>query len=136
MTTALQPATDRHRLQSIAAAALPIDTKVLFSNCMGNVSFAFTLLEELEAHGKQQVDAIVLHATRDEAHAVAEAAHSLKGAAAIIGAESLRAIAAEIEAAGHAGETSLLLDLVHDLRSEMDRCLDYIPTIQAETQRR
>ena len=137
MTTApLQPAPDRHRLQNIATTALPIDTGVLFSNCMGNVSFALTLLDELEAHGKQQVDAIVLYATRDEAHAAAEAAHSLKGAAAIIGAESLRGIAAEIEAAGHAGETSLLLDLVLDLRSEMDRCLVYIPTVRTERQRR
>jgi len=94
------------------------------------------LLGELESSGQRQVDAIVLHAASDEPHAVAEAAHSLKGAAAIIGAESLRGLAVEVEAAGRDGETTLLLDLVRDLRSEMDRCLSYIPTVRIETQRR
>jgi Amt family ammonium transporter len=103
---------------------------------MGNVSFALTLLDELEATGKQQVDAIVLHATNGEVHAAAEAAHSLKGAAAIIGAEPLRAKAAKIEKAGRAGEISSLSEMVHDLSSEMDRCLAYIPMVRMETQRR
>lgn len=136
MTTTTLPACDRHPLQNAAATAPPIDSEVLFSRCMGNVSFAIALLGELEANGKQQVDAIVLHATSDEPHAAAEAAHSLKGAAAIIGAEPLRGKAAEIEAAGHDGETFLLWDMVHDLRSEMDRCLTYIPILRTDLQRR
>ena len=136
MTTDTLRALDRQRLQNAAATAPPIDTEVLFSRCMGNVSFALTLLGELEANGKQQVDAIGQHVANNDPHAAAEAAHSLKGAAAIIGAESLRGMAAEIEAAGRDGDTSLLLDMVHDLCSEMDRCLAYVPTIRAETQRR
>jgi HPt (histidine-containing phosphotransfer) domain-containing protein len=103
---------------------------------MGNVSFALVLLDELETNGKQQVDAIVLHAASEETHAAAEAAHSLKGAAAIIGAEPLRRKADEIEVAGHTGETSLLLDMVHDLRVQMDRCLTYIPNLRTDLQRR
>ena len=100
MKTANLPAPERvSSHQNAANAAPPIDTQVLFSHCMGNVSFAFTLLNELEAIGKQQVDAIVLHAVSNEPYAVADAAHSLKGAAAIIGAERLREKAAEIEAA-------------------------------------
>ena len=91
MTTAtLLLVPDRDRLQSAAATVPPIDSEVLFSRCMGNVSFAFTLLSELDANGKQQVDAIVRYVANDEPHAAAEVAHSLKGAAAIIGAEPLR----------------------------------------------
>lgn len=135
MKTISLPASDRHALETASASAPPIDSEVLFARCMGNVSFALALLGELEASGKQQVDAIVLHATSDEPHAVAEAAHALKGAAAIIGAESLRGKAAEIEAAGHEGDTSLLLEIVHDLRGEMDRCLTYIPILRADLQR-
>ena len=131
MTTATLLTPDRDRLQNAAATAPPIDTEVLFSRCMGNVSFALTLLGELEANGKQQVDAIVRHIADNEPHAAAEAAHSMKGAAAIIGAEPLRGKAAEIEAGARDGDTSLLLDIVHDLRSEMDRCLAYIPTLRA-----
>ncbi len=116
--------------------APPIDAEVLFARCMGNVSFALSLLGELEANGKQQVDAIVQQAADGQPRAAAEAAHSLKGAAAIIGAEPLRAKAAEIEAAGRDGEASLLAEMVHDVRSEMDRCLAYVPTLRAEIQRR
>ena len=136
MTAATIPACDRRRLQDAVTTAPPIDSEVLSSHCMGNVSFALALLGELETSGKQHVDAIVLHATSDEPHAAAEAAHSLKGAAAIIGAEPLREKAAEIEAAGHDGETSLLFDMVHDLRGEMDRCLTYIPILRTDLQRR
>ncbi len=127
----------RHQggLQNAASTAAPIDTEALFARCMGNVAFALTLLSELEANGKQQMDAIVRHVANDDLYAVAEAAHSLKGAAAIIVAEPLRGKAAEIEAAGRDGEASLLLDLVRDLCSEMDRCLAYIPTVRTETQR-
>lgn len=103
---------------------------------MGNVSFALALLDELETYGKQQVAAIVLHAASDETHAAAEAAHSLKGAAAIIGAEPLRRKADEIEVAGHTSENSLLLDMVHALHVEMDRCLAYIPTLRTDLSRR
>ena len=103
---------------------------------MGNVSFANALLAELECSGNQQVDTIALHAASDEPQAAAEAAHSLRGAMAIIGAESLRGLAAEIEAAGRDNQTTLLLNLVRDLRSEMYRCLSYIPTLQTEMQGR
>lgn len=102
---------------------------------MGNASFALALLAELDASGKPQVDAVVLHAIIGQPDLAAEAAHSLNGAAAIIGAEALRRIAIEIEAAGRAGDASLLLDLLPDLRSEMDRCLTYIPTLRAKIQR-
>jgi HPt (histidine-containing phosphotransfer) domain-containing protein len=84
--------------------APPIDANILLAHCMGNVSLAVTLLGELEANGKQQVDAIGRQVANDDPYAAAEAAHALKGAAAIIGAEPLRGKAAEIEAAGRDGE--------------------------------
>ena len=132
MTTDTLQKLDRHKLQDVAATPPPVDTEVLLSHCMGNISFALALLGELEANGKQQVDAIALHVAAGDPEAVAEAAHSLKGGAAIIGAEPLRELAAEVEAAGRAGEPSLLLDMVQDLRDEMDRCLTFIPILRAK----
>ncbi|MDP1560921.1 MAG: Hpt domain-containing protein [Pirellulaceae bacterium] len=114
----------------------PIDVEVLFSRCMGNVSFALALLDELEISGNRLLEEIVLHTESDAVQEAAEAAHSLKGATAIIGAESVRELSAKIEAAGRAGESSLLLDMVHELRAEMDRCLTYIPTLRTDLQRR
>ena len=136
MTTATIPACDRRRLQDAVTTAPPIDSEVLFARCMGNIPFALTLLGELKANGKRHVDAIFLHATSDSPRAAAEAAHSLKGAAAIIGAEQLRRKAADIEAAGQDGKTTLLMDMIHDLRGEMDRCLTFIPILRSDLQGR
>jgi len=134
MATVTMPVCDRHRIQDALTTAPPIDTEVLFSRCMGNVAFAFVLLGELQTSGNQNVEAIELHATSDEPRAAAEAAHSLKGGAAIIGAKRLSEIAAEIEAAACLGVNPLLFELLHDLRSEMARCLAQISTLQTETQ--
>jgi len=136
MTTATIPACDRHRLQEKVTTAPPIDSEVLFSRCMGDVPFALALLDELETSGMQHVEAIFLHASSDSPRAAAESAHSLKGAAAIIGAEPLRRKAADIEAAGHTGRTSLLMTMVSDLHAEMDRCLTFIPMLRTDLQRR
>lgn len=114
----------------------PIDTNVLFSRCMGNVSFALSLLGELQANGKQQVDLLFLHAAGDEWSRIAEVAHSLKGSAAILGADQPRALAGEVEEAAGAGEYSQLARQIRELRKEMDRCLAWIPTFRLEAQRR
>jgi Amt family ammonium transporter len=119
-----------------AAHSPPINTEVLLARCMGNVSFALVLLSELEANGRKQVEVIMEHAAKNEWEAAAEAAHSLKGAAAILGAEPLRAAAAEIEATARCGEVSRLTDIVHDMSSEMDRCMAYIPILRTAAERR
>lgn len=113
-----------NRIASDDTPAINID--ILLSRCMGKRPFALMLLGELESSGMQQVDTIVLHAASGEPLAAAEAAHALKGAAAIIGAESLSRIAAEIEAAGRNGETTLLMNLIPQLRNEMARCLSFV----------
>jgi HPt (histidine-containing phosphotransfer) domain-containing protein len=120
------------RLEKVTSMAPPIDVEVLFSRCMGNVAFALALLNELEANGTPQVDSIVLHASCDDPEAAAEAAHSFKGAAATIGAVLLRDIADSIETAGLAGETSSMLDMVQDLRVELNRCLSYLPSLRSD----
>lgn len=100
------------------------------SRCMGKHSFALMLLAELESSGMPQVDTITLHATAGEPLSVAEAAHGLKGASAIIGAESLNRTAAAIEAAGRNGDVSRLMNLIPQLRKEMADCLSFIETFR------
>lgn len=113
-----------------------IDIDALFKRCMRNASFALALLGQLEATGRQLVDGIALLVVSDDPQAAAEAAHSLKGAAAIIGAESIRALAAEIDTVCRSGEASSAVELVTALRGEMDRCLADIPGARTEIQRR
>lgn len=107
-----------------------IDTEVLFRRSMGKIAFAMALLDELEATGNHHVETIQTLAANDDAEATAEAAHSLKGAAAIIGAESLRSLAAEIEAVAETDDLERAASLIEDLRGEMARCLTQIPEIR------
>lgn len=136
MTTENLSTTCRTTSEISSTTTPPVNSEVLVARCMGNVAFAFVLLEELEVSGRQQVDAIVLHTTGNKPCDAAEAAHSLKGAAAIIGAEPLREKAAEIEKAGRAGETPHLMEMVRELQREFERCLNYIPILRTDLQRR
>ncbi len=114
----------------------PIGVEALFKRCLGNAPFAHLLLAEFEATGKRRVDEILALAVDEELLGAAQAAHSLKGAAATIGAEATRRLAAEIETAGRAGQSRRVLDLARELRCEMDRCLAFIPTIPNVAQQR
>ncbi len=100
-----------------------IDQDVLFSRCMGNAQFAASLLSELELTGEQKVRDIADLAASGDHQAVAQAAHGLKGAAAIIAAEPLRAVAAAIEEAGEFEAQDAIISLVANLQQEMARCL-------------
>ncbi|MEJ7592166.1 MAG: Hpt domain-containing protein [Planctomycetaceae bacterium] len=117
--------------QIASSGPLPIDSEGLMSRCLGKISFALMLLEEFESSGKRNVEKIVEHVERNELLAAAEAAHALKGTAGIIGAEVLQRLAAEIEDAGRGGQSTIQLALVHGLRAEMGRCLDFIPAFRS-----
>jgi Amt family ammonium transporter len=112
------------------ARSSPIDFDILLDRCMGNADFAGSLLAALEASGPGHIENITRHARAGESKAAADAAHALKGAAGIIGAEPLRALAAEIEAAGKAGNIEEEASSLRDIQAEMRRCLNYIPDIR------
>ncbi|MEX1027252.1 MAG: Hpt domain-containing protein [Candidatus Paceibacterota bacterium] len=121
--------TDRHG-ESVAA----INPELLFTNCVGSVSFALRMLKEFESSGMVAVETMAKHAAAADCTAVAGAAHSLKGVAGIIGAEPLRLLAAKIEAAGETADIESIADLVGDIRQEMERCLVQIPIIRQRSQ--
>jgi PAS domain S-box-containing protein len=108
----------------------PIDFEILLDRCMGNAEFAESLLAALESSGPGHIETITRHARAGEAKATGDAAHALKGAAGIIGAEPLRAVAAQIEAAGKSGDIELAASLLHGIQTEMLHCLNYIPAIR------
>jgi HPt (histidine-containing phosphotransfer) domain-containing protein len=97
---------------------------------MGNAEFAESLLAALESSGPGHIETITRHARAGVAKATGDAAHALKGAAGIIGAEPLRAVAAQIEAAGKSGDIELAASLLHGIQTEMLHCLNYIPAIR------
>ena len=83
----------------------PIDRDALLARCMGNLEFAQSLLSDFEGDLPERVEQIARACpTSATPSAAAESAHALKGAAGMVTAESLQALAAEIEAAGKTGD--------------------------------
>ena len=113
-------------------AGCPIDVDMLLARCMGNASFAQSLLDELVSSGPDLVAQIAAHVSAGEAEAAADTAHALKGAAAIMAAEHVRAIAEGMETAGFSGDIEDVASSIEGLRTEMQSCLDAIPGIRSE----
>lgn len=109
-----------------------INAEALLENCLGSMAFALSLLAELELSGSQYVNLISKHANSSNWKATSESAHTLKGAAGIIGAESLRSLATQIEVAVEVGDVERIASLVNTLGEEMERCLAQIPTIRLQ----
>jgi PAS domain S-box-containing protein len=108
----------------------PIDFDVLLERCMDNADFAASLLAELQGSGPRQLAELEQHIHAGAAAEAGCTAHSIKGAAGILGAEPLRAVAAEIEAAGKAGNLGQAASLLSQIQAEMRRCLDYLPDVR------
>lgn len=108
----------------------PIDVQLLLSRCMSNVPLALALIDEFESNGSRQVATIVQNAIDGNVNDASAGAHSLKGAAGIIGAQSLSAIAAQVEAAKHEDHALELLNLTRQLEEEMNRCLSYVSKLR------
>jgi PAS domain S-box-containing protein len=106
----------------------PLDVPTLLRRCMGSLDLMDSLLAELESSGAGQVEKIANSFAHGDCSQTAEAAHALKGAAGIMGAESIRQTAATLEKAGRAGTLEGLDAAIADLKMEMNRCLSFIPT--------
>ncbi len=108
----------------------PIDARSLFKRCFGSLELAGALLDELELTGQERVEEIRKKANEQDAHAMALAAHSLKGATGVLCASALHELLAEIEQSGHAVNLEGIEPLIHNISNEMKRCLDDLPQLR------
>jgi Amt family ammonium transporter len=108
----------------------PINRDVLVARCMGNLQFAESLLTDFAGDLPDRVDQILRSAHDRDGAAAAKAAHALKGAAGIIAAEPVRAMAAKIEALGKAGSLDEIASLADELRNAAQQCLRFIPEVR------
>ena len=113
-------------------AAAPIDTEALYGRCLGNVEFAESLLTDFARMGGERVGQILRSLEECDATGVADTAHSLKGTAAIVAAEDIRAVAAQLEATGRSGDLKDAKQFADQLRVEMQSCVEFI--LQPERQ--
>lgn len=111
-------------------SATPIQSQVLLERCLGDVTFMETLLNELASSGPARVAEISRQFELNNHLETANAAHALKGAAAILGAEPIRQLTATIEELGRSGTLEGVAQMLSELQHEMDRCLLYIPTVK------
>jgi PAS domain S-box-containing protein len=125
-----EPPAELSRAPSPEDSPPPIDHSALLARCMGNLEFAQSLLADFQGDLPERIDEIAERVHQGDARAMAESAHALKGAAGTITAESLRALAAAMEAAGKAGDPTPLASLADQLCAEAQRCLRYIPELQ------
>jgi len=112
--------------ENVVSKPTPIDTEALYGRCMGNVEFAESLLKDFAHVGGERVEQILRSLEECDATGMADTAHSLKGAAAIVAAEDLRSVAARLESTGRSGDLDDAVQFADQLRVEMKSCVDFI----------
>jgi excisionase family DNA binding protein len=107
-----------------------IDPEALLSRCLGNIDFAQSMLQEMEETTARHLDSIRECAAREDCEGIAQAAHSLKGAAGIICATQLGQEAAKLEEASrNCQAASELRGVIGSVFSAAETCLASIPFV-------
>lgn len=104
----------------------------LLARCLGNFEFALSLLDELESSSGERLEEIRRAADRQDIHATADIAHSLKGVAGTLCATSFQQAAAQVEATARAGNLAEINSQVDNMTRELRQCLDALPTLRQE----
>jgi Amt family ammonium transporter len=98
------------------------DLGSLSARCLGNLDFAISLLDRFAAGTDDSIQRLRTAADRGDLSDLAREAHSLKGSAANLSAESIRDAAASLEAACRSGVRDDGVAAVERLVGELDRC--------------
>ena len=110
----------------------PVDVDALLAHCMNDLAFVDKILTTSQTEFRSMVDTLSRHLAEDDAKKTTLVAHSLKGAAALLGAEALRALAADTEALGRSGDLEQARQQIGQLQEEVQRCLAFFPEIPAQ----
>lgn len=114
-----------------ANTGAPLDPPSLLANCMGNASLVAMLLDKFEKQAREDTVRIEHAIAAGDAGQVARHAHALKGAAGALTAGDIHRTAAAIELAARQSQLDAAEQLLIDLRSDVERCLAYLPTARA-----
>ncbi len=114
----------------------PINAEALLDRCVNNVEFFIKILDKCETEMTAYVSRISQGLIDNDAAGTAMAAHALKGSAALLSAEGLRKVAADMEASASANELESVREQVEQLRSEVDRCVQYMPALREQMSKR
>ncbi|KKN82145.1 hypothetical protein LCGC14_0312580 [marine sediment metagenome] len=109
-----------------------LDVAALVHRCMGNAHAASKILTSFLHIAADTVDRIERALAEGDTDAAARLAHALKGDAATLSAEPLRAAAGAVETLAAAGAEAAARTPLLDLQVELTRCLDHIPDVLAD----
>ena len=113
----------------VVKQTLPFDMDSLLNRCMGNQRFLEKILNKFEIKAVEYLKDIEDCVEAGDAEQVGRLAHSFKGAAANLSAETLRQIAFEIEQLGKSGDLTNVGESLEKLKNEINRCLEYLPNM-------
>ena len=114
------------------AEVLPINYEELISRCMGNLAFAEELLADFEADLPRRMEEVTSRIAQGNAKDAGEVAHSLKGAAGIVGAEAVQRIAAAMEETGKSGKLQDVTILLDELHAATRQFLEVVPAVASK----
>jgi len=98
-----------------------LDMNALLATVDGDTQFAESLILDFVAYVQTQLEEMDTAATSGDTAALAALGHSIKGAAANLRAEGVRAVASEIEEQARDGGGGAMLDLVARLKTQVAR---------------
>ena len=127
-----EPSQPDERADGRRIAALPLSLSELSDRCMGSAAVATLVLDKFDEQLTADVETIQECLAAGDAQQIARVAHALKGAAGAVAASVLRDLAAEIESLARKEEIESITRELALLRSEVDRCLAYLPAARAE----
>lgn len=110
------------------AAPPPFDTVALLEQCMGNAALVAMLFDKFEVQAKHDLVRIEQALNAKDAGQTSKVAHALKGAAGALSANHVQRTAGAIEHAARENRLDAAAQCLSDLKTEVGRCLAYLPT--------
>ncbi|SFM60281.1 PAS domain-containing hybrid sensor histidine kinase/response regulator [Methanolobus profundi] len=98
------------------------DSDLLMENVMGDLMLARRIISIFMKNAPRQLEALKSAMQKEEAEAIANSAHTVKGACASVGGMAMTDLVARIEAASKAEE----LEDIHGMMPELDRHYDML----------
>jgi len=124
-----EPASSQPDTERSCPADIPIDVDAALSRCMGDVDLLKLILDTFEQSALKDMGQLVEMVDHGDAQCAARAAHALKGVAGNLSAHSLHSMASRLEVMGQDGNLEEAQPCLAEMKVELQRCLDAIPTI-------
>jgi len=132
MPRALRTVLDRWLPKEEDSALAVLDLTALMSRLMGDEKLADKVLDAFVKDIPQQIENLAACLASARAVGIQHQAHRIKGAAATVGGEAMRAVASEMELAAKAGDLGALELRLRELNMEFGRLREAIAKHKSE----